>query len=70
LSIREYTSKVDELIKDRVEAEYEKKVKEKERKNIIAQQVLFFLDFSILFINKSQILSFISLFNQPHKYFQ
>jgi len=34
-------SKVYELIKDKVEAENEKKVKEKERKNIIAQQVLF-----------------------------
>ncbi|XP_058747900.1 clathrin heavy chain 1-like [Vicia villosa] len=37
-SIREYTSKVDELIKDKIEAENEK-VKEKERNNIIAKQI-------------------------------
>ena len=37
--IREYTGKVDELIKDRLEALSEVKAKEKEEKDIMAQQV-------------------------------
>ncbi|KAK2376500.1 clathrin heavy chain [Trifolium repens] len=37
-SIREYTSKVDELIRDKIEAENEKKLREKEQKDIIAKQ--------------------------------
>ena len=39
--IREYTSKVDDLIKDKIEAQNEEKAKEKEEKDVIAQQVLF-----------------------------
>lgn len=38
--IREYASKVDELIKDKIEAQNEEKAKEKEEKETIAQQVL------------------------------
>lgn len=38
--IREYTGKVDELVKDRIEALKEVKAKEKEEKDVIAQQVL------------------------------
>lgn len=37
--IREYTSKVDELIKDKLEAVSEVKAKEKEEKDMVAQQV-------------------------------
>lgn len=37
--IREYTGKVDELVKDRIEAQNEVKTKEKEEKDVIAQQV-------------------------------
>ena len=36
--IREYTSKVDELIKDKIEAQNEVKVKEKEEKDLVTQQ--------------------------------
>lgn len=38
--IREYTGKVDELIKDKIEAQNEVKAKEKEEKDMVAQQVL------------------------------
>lgn len=38
--IREYTGKVDELIKDKIEAQSEAKAKESEEKDIIKQQVL------------------------------
>lgn len=37
--IREYTSKVDELIKEKLEALSEVKAKEKEEKDMVAQQV-------------------------------
>lgn len=37
--IREYTGKVDELIKDKIEAQKEVKAKEQEEKEVIAQQV-------------------------------
>lgn len=39
--IREYTGKVDELIKDKIEAAKEMKAKESEEKDVIKQQVLF-----------------------------
>lgn len=38
--IREYTSKVDELVKDRMEAQNEVKAKEREEKDLVAQQVI------------------------------
>ncbi|MBA0814523.1 hypothetical protein Gohar_020350 [Gossypium harknessii] len=37
--IREYTGKVDELIKDKIEAQKDVKAKEQEEKEVIAQQV-------------------------------
>ena len=37
--IREYTSKVDELVKYKIEAQNEVKSKEKEEKDLVAQQV-------------------------------
>lgn len=37
--IREYTGKVDELVKDKIEAAKEVKAKEQEEKDVIAQQV-------------------------------
>lgn len=37
--IREYTGKVDELIKDKIEAQKEVKAKEQDEKDVIAQQV-------------------------------
>lgn len=37
--IREYTGKVDELVKDRIEAKNEEKAKENEEKDVIKQQV-------------------------------
>lgn len=37
--IREYTGKVDELIKDKIEAVNEMKAKENEEKDVIKQQV-------------------------------
>lgn len=39
--IREYTNKVDELMKDKIEARNEIKTKESEEKDIVAQQVYF-----------------------------
>lgn len=51
--IREYTGKVDELVKDKLEAQNEVKAKEKEEKDVIAQQVItlrhFFISQEILF---------------------
>ncbi len=38
--IREYTGKVDELVKDKIEAQIEVKAKEQEEKEVIAQQVI------------------------------
>lgn len=38
--IRKYTGKVDKLIKDKIEALNEVKAKEKEEKEVIAQQVV------------------------------
>lgn len=40
--IREYTSKADELVKDKIEAQNELKAKEKEEKDVVAQHVLLF----------------------------
>lgn len=37
--IREYTGKVDDLVKDRIEAQKEVKAKEQEEKEMVAQQV-------------------------------
>ena len=37
--IREYSGKVDELIKDKIEAKKEEKAKENEEKDVIMQQV-------------------------------
>lgn len=37
--IREHTSKVDDLVKDKLDAFQEVKSKEKEEKNLVAQQV-------------------------------
>lgn len=37
--IREYTSKVDELVKYKIESQIEEKAKEKEEKDLVAQQV-------------------------------
>ncbi|XP_065046361.1 clathrin heavy chain 1 isoform X1 [Musa acuminata AAA Group] len=39
--IREYTSKVDELVKDKIEAQNEVKSKEKEEKDLVAQQNMY-----------------------------
>lgn len=39
--IREYTNKVDELIKDKIEAAKEMKAKESEENDVIKQQVIF-----------------------------
>lgn len=39
--MREYTTKVDELIKDKLEATEEKRSKESEEKDVVAQQVYF-----------------------------
>lgn len=37
--IREYTSKVDDLVKDKIESQKEERAKEKEEKDLAAQQV-------------------------------
>lgn len=47
--IREYTSKVDELIKEKLEALSEVKAKEKEEKDMVAQQVWAFFTSKKLF---------------------
>ncbi|GAU27686.1 hypothetical protein TSUD_126320 [Trifolium subterraneum] len=39
--IREYSSKVDDLIKEKIEAQNEEKAKEKEEKDVIAQQNMY-----------------------------
>ncbi|KAJ0046627.1 hypothetical protein Pint_06541 [Pistacia integerrima] len=39
--VREYTGKVDELVKDRIEQQIEVKTKEKEEKDVIAQQNMY-----------------------------
>ncbi|KAL8144041.1 hypothetical protein V2J09_017073 [Rumex salicifolius] len=39
--IREYTGKVDELIKDKIEAQIEEKSKEKDEKDLVAQQNMY-----------------------------
>jgi clathrin heavy chain len=38
--IREYTSKVDDLVKDKIESQNEERAKEKEEKDLVAQQVM------------------------------
>jgi clathrin heavy chain len=39
--IREYTSKVDDLVKDKIESQKEEQAKEKEEKNLVAQQNMY-----------------------------
>jgi clathrin heavy chain len=39
--IREYTSKVDDLVKDRIESQKEEKAKEQEEKDVVAQQNMY-----------------------------
>jgi clathrin heavy chain len=39
--IREYTSKVDDLVKDRIESQKEEKAKEQEQKDVVAQQNMY-----------------------------
>ncbi|XP_047046698.1 clathrin heavy chain 1-like isoform X1 [Lolium rigidum] len=39
--IREYTSKVDDLVKDRIESQKEEKAKESEEKELVAQQNMY-----------------------------
>ncbi|VAI16215.1 unnamed protein product [Triticum turgidum subsp. durum] len=39
--IREYTSKVDDLVKDRIESQKEEKAKENEEKELVAQQNMY-----------------------------
>ncbi|VAI04330.1 unnamed protein product [Triticum turgidum subsp. durum] len=39
--IREYTSKVDDLVKDRIELQKEEKAKEQEEKDVVAQQNMY-----------------------------
>jgi clathrin heavy chain len=39
--ICEYTSKVDGLVKDKIESQKEEQAKEKEEKNLVAQQVIY-----------------------------
>lgn len=41
--MREYSTKVDELIKDKLEANEEKKSKEQEEKDVVAQSVMLLL---------------------------
>jgi uncharacterized ion transporter superfamily protein YfcC len=52
--IREYTSKVDDLVKDRIESQKEEEAKEQEQKDVVAQQVIWstipFLCYILLFI--------------------
>lgn len=38
--MREYTGKVDELMKEKIEAQKEVKAKEQEEKEVMSQQVL------------------------------
>jgi clathrin heavy chain len=38
--VREYTGKVDELVKDKINAQNEVKTKEQEEKDVIAQEVI------------------------------
>ena len=38
--IREYSGKVDELVKDKIEAMKEEKAKKEEEKDVVLQQVL------------------------------
>lgn len=68
--IREYTGKVDELVKDKFEALNEVKAKEKEEKDVIAQQVqiLGFLGFCCqlfaIFIFNQHCWFYVSIVNQ------
>lgn len=39
--IREYSSKVDDLVKDKIESQKEERAKEKEEKELVAQQVIY-----------------------------
>nr|CAB3490675.1 unnamed protein product [Digitaria exilis] len=39
--IREYTSKVDDLVKDKIESQNEERAKEKEEKDLVAQQNMY-----------------------------
>lgn len=40
--MREYSTKVDDLIKDKLEATEEKKSKEQDEKEVVANSVIFF----------------------------
>lgn len=46
--IREYTGKVDDLVKDKLESQNEVKAKEKEEKDLVAQQVVNIICFLFL----------------------
>lgn len=59
--IREYTGKVDELIKDKIEAQSEIKAKEKEEKDVIAQQVACFLHTLLCYVFFAQLGSYLRL---------
>jgi hypothetical protein len=48
--IREYTSKVDDLVKDKIESQNEERAKEKEEKDLVAQQVHLNLHSHVLFV--------------------
>lgn len=54
--LREYSTKVDDLVKDKLEANEEKKSKEQEEKEVVAQSVRFLL----LIFNPSSLRSFMS----------
>lgn len=45
--IREYTGKVDELVKDKIEAVKESKAKENEEQDVIKQQVFAFYKYKL-----------------------
>lgn len=57
--IREYSSKVDELVKDKIEAQNELKAKESEEKELVAKHVWTF--YSNPFVSFRSFLSFSSL---------
>lgn len=48
--IREYTGKVDELVKDKIEAVKEAKSREEEEKDVMKQQVYIDRDQEVLYV--------------------
>lgn len=57
--MREYTGKVDELIKDKIEAQKEEKAKEQEDKEVMSQQVLVkLLQLGFVFGSKTNFIIF------------